>query len=143
MLPPTQAQLSPEAVMRKCLAASPKTTSRHSANLQISVYHVSKGTPIAFVQTLTGLSNTAAYHLTFYTWTGLNGNPCSLQVILGSNVLLNVALSDSRGGGSSGYDKRDVDVHPTAYSEQLRIRLTCPGSSTANMFLDNVSFYAV
>lgn len=66
-----------------------------------------------------------------------------MQVILGSDILLNVALSNSRGGGSSGYDKRDVDVHPTAYTEQLRIRLTCLSSSTANMFLDNVSFYAV
>ncbi|KAG9948845.1 hypothetical protein KCU85_g4732, partial [Aureobasidium melanogenum] len=108
-----------------------------------AVYHVSRGTDIDFVQTLTGLSNTAAYHLTFYTWTGLNGNTCSLQVILGSDVLLNVALSDSRGGGSSGYDKRDVDVHPTAYSEQLHFRLSCSGSSTANMFLDNISFYAI
>ncbi|KAH0399926.1 hypothetical protein KCU89_g5708, partial [Aureobasidium melanogenum] len=108
-----------------------------------AVYHVQSGTPIDWVQTLTGLSNTAAYHLTFYTWTGLNGNTCSMQVILGSNVLLNVALSNSRGGGSSGYDKRDVDVYPTAYSEQLRFRLTCSGGSVANMFLDNVSFYAV
>lgn len=107
------------------------------------MYHVSRSTSIDFVQTLTGLSSTAAYHLTFYTWTGLNGNSCSLQAILGSDVLLNIALSDSRGGGPSGYNKRDVDVHPTASSEELRIRLSCSGSSTANMFLDNVSFYAV
>ncbi|KAG9737683.1 hypothetical protein KCU59_g9330, partial [Aureobasidium melanogenum] len=107
-----------------------------------AVYHVAGGS-LDWVQTLTGLSNTAAYHLTFYTHTLLNANPCSMQVLLGSDVLLNVALSDSRGYGPTGYDKRDVDVHPTAYTEQLRIRMTCSGDETANMFLDSVSFYAV
>ncbi|KAG9644531.1 hypothetical protein KCU69_g17997, partial [Aureobasidium melanogenum] len=74
-----------------------------------AVYHVAGGS-LDWVQTLTGLSNTAAYHLTFYTHTLLNANPCSMQVLLGSDVLLNVALSDSRGYGPTGYDKRDVDV---------------------------------
>ncbi|KAI4729873.1 hypothetical protein E4T49_02199 [Aureobasidium sp. EXF-10728] len=108
-----------------------------------AITHVGNGA-MDWVQTLTGLSSTAPYHLSFYTWTGLNGNPCTLQVILGSNVLLNVALTNSRGSGSAGYDRRDLDVQPTAYREDLRIRLTCTNpSTTANLFMDSFSFYAV
>jgi hypothetical protein len=96
------------------------------------------------VQTLTGLSNTAAYHLTFYTHTLLNGNPCSIQVFLGSNKIIDTPVSDSSGYGSTGYNKRDADVRPTAYTQDLRIRLTCSKpDTTANMFMDTVSFYAV
>jgi hypothetical protein len=111
--------------------------------VQSSIYHVGQGA-IDFVQTLTGLSNTAAYHLTFYTYTLLNGNPCSIQAFLGSDKILDTPVSDSRGYGSTGYDKRDVDVRPSAYTQDLRIRLTCTQPThTANLFMDTVSFYAV
>ena len=63
---------------------------------------------------------------------------------MGSDKVLDVVLSDSAGYGSTGYNKRDVDVRPSAYTQDLRIRLTCTKSgTTANMFMDSVSFYAL
>lgn len=63
---------------------------------------------------------------------------------MGSDKIIDTVVSDSAGYGSTGYNKRDVDVHPTAYTQDLRIRLTCTkADTTANMFMDSVSFYAL
>jgi hypothetical protein len=67
-----------------------------------------------------------------------------MQAFLGSDKIIDTPLSDSTGHGSTGYNKRDVDVRPIAYTQDLRIRLTCAQPrNTTNMFMDSVSFFAL